>query len=77
MGQGRPQEITSVWAGTNFVTEVPMPVEDVAPGVGCITCLECGGDPEVYAAAFGHLRSTLAPNGCVDCKNRGWVYVSA
>lgn len=24
----------SVWSGTNFVTELPIQVEDVAPGVG-------------------------------------------
>lgn len=66
----------SVWAGTNFVTECLVPVEEVALGVGRIVCLECGGDPEGYAAAFGELRVRLALNGGLDCKNRGWVYVS-
>ena len=36
----------SVWGGPNFVTEVPVLVEEVAPGVGRIVCLECEGDPE-------------------------------
>jgi hypothetical protein len=66
----------SVWSGTNFVTETPAEVEPVAIGVGRMTCLECHGDPERYAAAFGKWRHILAPDGCVDCKNRGWVYVS-
>lgn len=61
----------SLWGGRNFVTEAPMDVEEVAPGVGRITCPECEGMPEAYAARFGTLRAQLAPNGCVDCKNRG------
>ena len=69
--------LMSVWGGQNFVTELPVHVEEVAPGVGRIVCLECGGDPEVYAAAFGDRRADLAPRGCVDCKNRGWVFVTA
>ena len=67
----------SVWGGQNFVTEAVFNVEEVAPGVGRIPCPECNGDPEAYAAQFGDLRTTLAPYGCVDCKNRGWIYVSA
>jgi hypothetical protein len=66
----------SVWGGQNFVTEAVMNVEEVAPGVGRIICPECNGEPRAYAARFGSLRPQLAPNGCVDCKNRGWVYVS-
>jgi len=31
----------SVWGGMNFVTEGPMDVEEVAPGVGRIVCPEC------------------------------------
>lgn len=67
----------SVWGGTNFVTEAPAEVYPIAPGVGLMTCPECNGDPEAYAAAFGDRRHDLAPDGCIDCKNRGWVYVSA
>lgn len=67
----------SVWGGQNFMTEADFNVEEVAPGVGRISCPECNGDPEGYAAGFGSLRTALAPNGCVACKNRGWVYVSA
>lgn len=67
----------SVWGGTNFVTEVTLDVTAISPGVGRMICLECGGHPEAYAARFGNLRNALAPNGCVDCKNRGWVYVNA
>lgn len=52
-------------------------VQRVAPGVGKVTCFECKGDPEGYAAAFGWMRPQVAPNGCVDCKNKGWVYISA
>ena len=63
--------------GRGELTEAVLNVEEVAPGVGRITCPECNGNPEAYAARFGSLRSKLAPNGCVDCKNRGWVYVSA
>ncbi len=69
--------IATVYGGQNLVSAIEVDVEIVAPGVGRMTCLECDGDPEAYAAAFGPLRSALAPNGCVDCKNRGWVYVSA
>ena len=67
----------SVWGGRNFVSEAPMEVEAVAPGVGRITCPECEGKPKAYAARFGKLRAQLAPAGCLGCKNRGWVYVSA
>ncbi len=66
-----------VYGGLNFVSKKAAEVEIIAPGVGRIACLECGGDPESYAAAFGDLREACAPCGCVDCKNRGWVYVSA
>lgn len=68
--------VATVFGGQNFVTSKEVGVEIVAPGVGRMTCLECEGDPEGYTAAFGDLRSAVAPNGCVDCKNRGWVYVS-
>lgn len=67
----------SVWGGTNYITEAMMDIELIAPGVGRMTCTECGGDPVAYAVRFGDMREDLAPNGCVDCKNRGWVYVSA
>jgi hypothetical protein len=67
----------SVWGGTNFVTETPIAVELVVPGVGRIVCPECDGDPEVYSARFGNLRAALAPTGCVDCKNRSWVFICA
>jgi hypothetical protein len=63
-----------VWGGTNFVTEAPVEVEPIAPGVGRIVCLECDGDPEGYAASFP---SRLGIDTCIDCKGRGWVYVSA
>jgi hypothetical protein len=42
----------SVWGAQNFVTEVPVLVEEVAPGVGRIVCLECDGDPEAYVSRF-------------------------
>ena len=60
----------SVWGGTNFVTEAMTDIEPIAPGVGRMICTECDGDPEAYAARLGELRHTLAPNGCIDCKNR-------
>lgn len=69
--------IAVVYGGRNLATAAEVDVEIVAPGVGRMMCLECQGDPEAYAAAFGPLRRELAPDGCVDCKNRGWVYVSA
>lgn len=67
----------SVWGGTNFGTEVECEIAPVTAGVGRMFCLECDGDPNGYAANFGDQRQNLAPDGCVDCKNRGWVYVSA
>lgn len=66
----------TVWGGRNLTTEASVDIEPVASGAGRMACMECGGDPEAYAAAFGKERHTLAPDGCVDCKNRGWVYVS-
>ncbi|MDB5555453.1 MAG: hypothetical protein JWL86_5437 [Rhizobium sp.] len=69
--------IAVVYGGRNLATSAEVDVEVVAPGVGRMTCLECEGDPEAYAMAFGDRRYDLAPDGCVDCKNRGWVYVSA
>jgi hypothetical protein len=65
-----------VYGGRNYVTAALTNIEIVAPGVGKMTCLECDGDPEAYAAAFGPYRRELAPDGCLDCKGRGWVYVS-
>jgi hypothetical protein len=70
-------DLMEVFGGLNFVSSKDVDVEIVAPGIGKVVCLECNGDPEGYAAAFGDLQTALAPNGCVDCKNRGWVYVSA
>jgi hypothetical protein len=67
----------SVWGGTNYTREALTEVAFIAPGLGRMRCLECDGDPEAYAAGFGKWRAELAPDGCVDCKNRGWVYVSA
>lgn len=55
----------------------PVTIEIVAPGVGRMPCPECDGDPIGYTNAFSEMRSAAAPNGCVECKNRGWVYVSA
>lgn len=66
----------SVWGGRNLVTEAVVHVEEVTPGIGRIHCPECDGDPIWYAAKFGDQREKLAPDGCIDCKNRGWVYVS-
>jgi hypothetical protein len=63
------------YGGTSYGTPAMVDVDVIAPGVGKMTCLECQGDPEAYAAAFGRLRHELAPDGCIDCKNRGWVYV--
>lgn len=69
--------IALVYGGRNLATSAEVDVEIVAPGVGKMTCPECDGDPEAYAARFGDKRRELAPDDCVDCKNRGWVYVSA
>lgn len=66
-----------IYGGPNHVSPALANVEIIAPGVGRMTCLECDGDPETYAARFGQQRRDLAPDGCVDCKNRGWVYVNA
>jgi hypothetical protein len=71
----------SVWGGQNFVTEVPMLVEEVAPGVGRIVCLECDGDPEAYVSRFPPelLVECYVPGigpSCVTCKIRGYVLVS-
>jgi hypothetical protein len=63
------------YGGTDYGVPVMVDIEAIAPGVGRMTCLECHGDPDAYAAAFGRWRRDLAPDGCVDCKNRGWVYV--
>jgi hypothetical protein len=64
------------YGGASYGTHAMVDVDVIAPGVGKMTCLECRGDPERYAAGFGHRRQELAPNGCIDCKNRGWVYVN-
>lgn len=68
--------IAVVYGGRNLATAAEVDVKIVAPGIGRMTCLECRGDPEAYAAAFGNRRHDLAPDGCVDCKNRGWLYVN-
>lgn len=66
-----------VFGGLNLASSKAIEVEIVAPGVGKIPCLECEGDPEAYCAAYGPLREAVVPTGCRNCKNRGWVYVSA
>jgi hypothetical protein len=66
-----------VRGGDNFASQKSVNVEIVAPGVGKIACLECRGNSEGYAASFGPMRLAVAPNGCIDCKGRGWVYISA
>lgn len=63
----------SVWGGRNFVTEAPVLVEEVAPGVGRIVCPECGGDQERYRSLFP---PELGITQCVDCKGTGYVFVN-
>jgi hypothetical protein len=65
-----------IYGGRNYAMPMLTNIEIIAPGVGKMTCLECSGDPEGYAEAFGDRRHALAPDGYLDCKNRGWVYVS-
>lgn len=69
--------LMTVRGGENFASQVTIDVEYIAPGVGKVACFECNGDPEGYAAAFGSMQGAVAPNGCIDCKNRGWIYISA
>lgn len=64
------------YGGLNYGTAAEVDVETITAGVGKMPCPECHGDPEAYAAAFGTARCELAPDGCIDCKNRGWVYVN-
>jgi hypothetical protein len=54
---------------------IEAPVEIIAPGIGRITCPECNGDPEGYAAQFreGELTEPI----CIDCKGAGVRYVAA
>jgi hypothetical protein len=47
-----------VYGARNFASAKLTDIETVAPGVGRMTCLECDGDPEAYAARF---RDGLAP----------------
>lgn len=63
------------YGGLCYGTTAMVEIEPVTDCVGKMICLECHGNPEAYAAAFGPFRRDLAPDGCVDCKNRGWVYV--
>lgn len=70
-----------VYGGRNYVTPLLANIDIVAPGVGKMTCLECDGDPEGYAAAFpAELAAETYVDGightCRDCKGRGWVYVN-
>lgn len=44
-----PELCMSVWCGQNYVTKVRPVVEEVAPGVGRVACLECGGDLEALS----------------------------
>jgi hypothetical protein len=64
------------YGGLDYGSPAMVDIEVIIAGVGKMTCIECDGDPEAYAAAFGPYRHELAPDGCLDCKNRGWVYVS-
>jgi hypothetical protein len=61
------------YRGQDYRTPVLVEVEVIGPGAGRVACFECGGDPEAYAAAFAGIAGI---DGCVDCKNRGWVPIS-
>jgi hypothetical protein len=61
-----------IWGGENYVSERDVEVVPLAPGVGEITCPECGGEPEMYAALFP---PEVGITGCLDCKGRGRVFV--
>lgn len=63
----------SVWGGQNFVTELPVHVEQVAPGVGRIVCLECSGDQERYRSYFP---PEIGVTHCMDCKGTGFVLIN-
>lgn len=63
-----------VFAGENLATAVEVDVEIVSPGVGKIVCLECDGDPEGYPSLFP---PEIGVTQCIDCKGRGWIYISA
>lgn len=63
-----------VYGGNNFSSSKSAEVEIVAPGIGRIPCLECEGDPANYPKLFP---PELGVTQCIDCKGRGWVYVSA
>ena len=62
-----------IWGGENYVSERDVMVTTVAPGVGRIGCPECNGKPEEYAQLFP---PELGIKTCVDCKGRGYVFVS-
>jgi hypothetical protein len=64
------------YGGLGYGSPAMVDIEVIAAGVGKMTCIECDGDPEAYAAAFGPYRREVAPDGCLNCKNRGWVYVN-
>lgn len=67
-------EGVSVWAGQNYVTELPaVRVEEITPGVGRMVCPECGGNQERYRSFFP---PELGVTHCIDCKGTGYVYVS-
>jgi hypothetical protein len=60
-----------LYGGRNYVTPLLTNVEIIGPRVGTMTCLECDGDPQGYAAAFP---SELGVQTWIDCKGRGWIY---
>ena len=63
----------SVWGGENFVTERPVEIEPVSPGVGRIVCPECNGEPQSYQSLFP---PELGVTHCINCKGTGFVLVS-
>jgi hypothetical protein len=64
--------LMTLYNGQNFAAESVADVEPVAPGIGRVTCPECGGKPEEYPSLFP---PEVGVTQCVDCKGLGYVYV--
>ena len=64
--------LTTLYGARNNETPTKCDVEPVAPGIGRVTCPECGGKPKEYPSLFP---PEIGVTQCVQCKGTGYIYV--
>jgi hypothetical protein len=65
--------LLTVSGGRNHITKRLMEVEEIAPGIGRVPCLECEGRPEEYPSLFA---PEIGVSHCMECKGLGYVLIN-